>query len=349
MKRAILFVVFFLLLAEPISMSNTRNSSIGIFLDSARTSPEGFANTAGGEANIQSTTFALTLSRLVDHEVNSTLDILLYYQRSQNSDGGFGLNPISNSTWDDTISAVQGLLELNLNDTQLSQWEISNYLNVTANQLFYTHSIVNNQTVITNNDLTLDLIIKWREYIISSILIGVIPPIPNVFLGSVLKSFQLANGSYSTFNLAVHSIKLLDLIAQQPNDVDLSSKFIRAYATTDGLFSSSLNGPPNLESTFHALEALDKLGRLQDLDQKREIILKILDQQKSESGFSDINSDVVTIEDTWLAINILTILESLDELLRPDVLQTQGFVSVDFVIVIGNILLISLLLRRKVQ
>ena len=59
--------------------------------------------------------------------------------------------------------------------------------------------------------------------------------------------------------------------------------------------------------------------------------------------------DIVSIEDTWYAINILRILESLDELLRPDVLQTQGFVPFNYLASFSSILLISVLVRRKFQ
>lgn len=349
LKRAVLLLFISILLIQPFTLAKTRNSSVKAFLDITRRSPEGFADTESGEVNIQSTTYALDISRIINYDVNNTLDILLYYQRSQNDDGGFGSDPNSNSTWEDTVSAVQGLLELNINNTQLSKWQISDYLNVTADQLFYSYSIVNNQTQINNNDLTLDLIIKWKEYIYASYIIGVIPAIPNVFLNSALKSLQLTNGSYSNFNLAVHSIKLLNLIAQQPEELELSSKFIRAYAVSDGLFSPTLNGSANLEATYHAIDALDKLGKLGELDQKREIILKILEQQKSDSGFSDLNSDQVTLEDTWYAIHILSLLDSLDELLRPDVLQTQGFIPLHFLPFLSSLTIMTLFVRRKIQ
>lgn len=317
-------------------------------LDDVRLSPEGFANTPLDEVNIEITTKVLSISRLINYEVNNTLDILLYYQRSQNEDGGFGLNPDTESSWETTVTAIQGLVDLKINSSQLSTWNIDKYLNSSATELFYTYIIENNQTIIKNNDLTVSLIKKWGEYIRSSILIKVIPPIPNVFLGAELKSFQLSNGTYSSFEAAIQTVKLLSFLAQEPEDDELASKFIRAYATTNGMFSSVLQGTPNLEDTYNAIEALNDLGKLRELESQKEIILKILDLQKADSGFTDIGSTVVTVDATWYAINILWLLDSLDQLASPDVLQTQGFVGIG---IISSLIGISIILsiRRKAR
>ena len=340
-----LIIIITLIFASP-SIAKTRQASVRNMLDEVRLSPEGFANTPLDEVNIDTTTKVLSISSLINYEVNNTLDILLYYQRSQNEDGGFGLKPDTQSTWETTVAAVQGLVELKINASQLSAWRIDEYLNTTASDLFYSIAIENNQTVIKNNDLTLNLIIKWGEYILSSVLIGVIPAIPNIFLGSQLKSFQLSNGTYNSFETAIQSIRLLNLLAQVPNNVELASKFIRAFATSNGLFSSMLQGTPNLKDTYDAIHALNGLGKLTELENKKSIILKILDLQISDSGFTDIGSTDVTVNATWYAINILFLLDSLDQLLSPDVLQTQGFVGIEFYISITGVVSIVVIRRR---
>ncbi|MCE7737259.1 MAG: hypothetical protein GPJ54_20390 [Candidatus Heimdallarchaeota archaeon] len=348
MRNKIIYILFIILLFASPSYAKTRNASVHNFFDEVRLSPEGFANSISDEVNIDISTKVLAISRLVDYEVNNTLDILLFYQRSQNEDGGFGENPEAESSWDTTVTAIQGLIELNVNSSQLATWKIDQYLNTSANELFYSTVIENNQTVIKNNDLTIDLIKKWGEYIRSSILIKVIPPIPNVFLGSELKSLQLSNGTYNNFEAAIQTVGLLAMLAQEPEDAELASKFIRAYATSNGMFSSTLNDPPNLKATYEAINALNSIDKLGELENKKEIILKILDLQKADSGFTDIASTEVNVSSTWYAINILWLLDSLDELLSPDVLQTQGFVGIGLISpIIGIVSFIFI--RRKLK
>ncbi|MHA2098262.1 MAG: prenyltransferase/squalene oxidase repeat-containing protein [Candidatus Kariarchaeaceae archaeon] len=344
-KGFTLLILVFVLIISSVS-ARTRNDSVETYLDQIRLTQEGFANSPSEAVGIQSTTRALTISRLLNHRVNNTLDILLFYQRSQNEDGGFGADPKDDSNWEATISGIQGLWELRVNNTYLSQWKINEYLNATAVDLFYYETVENNQTRLKNTNLNLDLIVKWREYIFASILIGVIPPIPNIFLGSELKSYQLANGTYSTFEIAVQSIQLLNLIGQVPDKPELSTKFILAYAASDGLFSSTLNGSSTLQDTYYAIDTLDQLGRLSELSQRNKIILKILDLQKPNSGFTDINSNQVTLESTWYAVNILALLDSLEELALPDVLMTEGFVSFNSMLYFG-IIIFGISLRRK--
>ena len=338
-------IIIFLFTSNSI-IAKSRDASVQNMLDDVRLSPEGFANTPFAEVDIEVTTKVLSISRLINYEVNNTLDILLYYQRSQNEDGGFGLNPDTKSTWEMTVTAIQGLIDLKINSSQLSSWNIDKYLNSSATELFYSVVIENNQTITKNNHLNVSLIKKWREYIIASILIKVIPPIPNVFLGAELKSFQLSNGTYNNLEAAIQTVKLLSLLSQEPEDAELASKFIRAYATTDGMFSSVLQGTPNLEDTYNAIEALDGLGKLNELDNQKEIILKILDLQKADSGFTDVGSTEVTVDATWYAINILWLLESLDQLDSPDVLQTQGFVGIGFISSIIGISIIIIIGRK---
>jgi prenyltransferase beta subunit len=345
LNKAVIVLSLIFILSTGSVTGRSRNSSIENYLEDLRLTPEGFANTISDEIEIHSTTKALTITRLLNHEVKDELDILLYYQRSQNENGGFGSNPEAESNWDATVSAIHGLWELSVNSTYLATWEIDHYLNATAVDLLFYEAIENNQTILKTHDLTLDLIVKWNDYILSSIIINVIPAIPNVFLGFELRSLQLSNGSYSTFDLAVNSINLLTLIGQVPDAPELSSKFIRAYATKDGMFSSKLNGTSNLRDTYNAVLALDQLGRINELTNRKKIILKILEHQKPNSGFSDINQDKVTLESTWYAVKILSLLDAIDELLVPDVLQTEGFVHTSFFVYILSIVLITNLRR----
>ncbi|MFV2016242.1 MAG: hypothetical protein ACC656_12485, partial [Candidatus Heimdallarchaeota archaeon] len=60
----------------------------------------------------------------------------------------------------------------------------------------------------------------------------------------------------------------------------------------------------------------------------------------------DIGSTDVTVNATWYAINILFLLDSLDQLLSPDVLQTQGFVGIEFYISIIGVVSIVVIRRR---
>ena len=74
-------------------MARTREASIENFLDELRINEDGYANIPGGEVNISSTAEALEISNILNFKVNNSLDILLFYQKSQNDSGGFSKMP----------------------------------------------------------------------------------------------------------------------------------------------------------------------------------------------------------------------------------------------------------------
>jgi len=84
LKVRYIYPVFILLLLTSPTFAKSRNASIENMLEDVRVSPGGFANTPTQDINLESTTKALTISRLIGYEVNSTLDILLYFLNKEN-------------------------------------------------------------------------------------------------------------------------------------------------------------------------------------------------------------------------------------------------------------------------
>ncbi len=347
-KKVISIFLLLLLIAYPTS-ARTRQKGVENFLDQLRISVNGYSNTPNAEINVSTNALALEVSSLLNINVNNTLDILLFYQKSQNSDGGFGRYPLKNSTWEDTINAVQGLkyLDNEVNRTQIKNWKISNYLNNTAKTILYTNVTRNNQTIIVPMNITNVIAQKWYEFISSSFQIGFYPNIESEFIIQQLQSKQYANGTYPDLMTAVESIHLLTLLNSQPRDPDLASKYIRAYIQENGAFSFEHIGTPSINATFFAVRALYELNDINEIDTKNELLLFVLNQQVTNSGFHENGQKAATLKNTWKAIMILFFLNSLKELLSPDVIQTEGFIPVDLLGVISATLFVTLLRRFK--
>ncbi len=344
-KIQILFLILIIITSSQVN-ARTRENSVENFIKDTRIDSTGFADTPKVAVTITSTTLALDISDLINYEVNNTLDILLNFQQSHNDDGGFGSKPDTISTWKDSVSAIQGLNYLRLNSSILYNWNIFQYLNNSVNSNLYKDVSVGNDTIKFPIDLNQDIIRIWREYIISSYLIGIIPTIPTEFLINQLKAFQFSNGTYNSFHIAVETVILLSIFNDQPDQPEFASKFIRAYAQSNGAFSTDIQGTSTINATYRAMVALQALNRLFELEYQDAIARFILNQQLQNSGFKEVNSDEVTIQDTWIALTSLLILNRLDELKSPDVLQTHGFISIDifWIVIPINIIIFR---RRK--
>ncbi len=324
-------------------------------MDTLRVQEEGYSNVVGGEVNVSATADALEIAAYLNFEINNSLDILHYYQKSQNEDGGFGPYPETNSTWISTIRAVSGLNFMNnvINQSQIQNWKIHDYLNDTSSDLLYTNITRNNESIIVPYNLTIPVIETWYQFLYASFQLGFNIEFDHNYLVYNLKNMQYPNGSYYSFDEAVWSVRLLNLLGEKPSDFDLSAKYIKAFIQNNGVFSNEINGTTSIYATYEAVSTLYDLGVLQWVTETRyletldEIIVFILNLQNTNSGFHEVGRTESTLKDTWMAIKILYWLESLDELLSPDVLQTEGFIGLSIIYPAFALVLIPLWRRRS--
>ncbi|RMG42381.1 MAG: hypothetical protein D6732_01175 [Methanobacteriota archaeon] len=327
--RPFLFLFASFLLVSHIlypTLAITKQESVEKFLETVRINDKGFANVPGGEVTISHTSMALQISNYLGFEVNNTLDILLFFQESQNEDGGFGSKPFTNSSWDETYHAIKGLALLDLNSSKLAEWNIYNYVNTTATAVLYEEKINGNETALVPRELTVGLIWKWIQFIEMTIGIGVVPALPFQSLTQWLTDMQFNNGSYIDLKTAIFSNILLSMLGRSPRDLELASKYIRAHQTSNGAFAWDENGSATLNATYYAILALDNMGQIGKLEYKESIVNFIINLQKPRSGFGEVGKEA-NVEDTLKAIEILRILDKISELIAPEVLLTEGFVS----------------------
>lgn len=311
-----------------------------------RLSPNGFADTPSGSVNVESTQLVLDIKTTLQLEINNSLDVLLFFQSSQNTDGGFGSAESGDSNWESTIAAVNGLQKLELNSSTIGQWTIFTYLNITMMDLLYNETQLGNTTTITPLTLNLSTMQIWNQYILASLQLGAFPTIPADYLKTELQGLQYANGTYEGFELATNSIILLALLGLQPLEVDLASKFIRAYKSSDGAFSNNLDTKATLRATLMAIQSMVSLDRIWEIDRIDILLQFVLNRQRANSGFGEAGNQFATVKSTWQAVEILKALFALDELDSPEVLQTEGFIpfqSIGF----GLIVITFVAKRRK--
>lgn len=338
MRRILGIFVLCLLVTTSVS-ARTRVSSIYNFLDQVRLSDQGFANTLQDTISVQSTSEVIQIAGIINYKLDNPEDVILYFQNSQNQDYGFGLNPSSSSDLSSTIDAISGLTQLGVNSTKLDAWNVASYINSTAYSELFTQKQQNNMTIYEMNNLTIPMLHLWYEYLNSMFLLNVIPQVPFTTLTNKILDLQMENGTYSSFEYAIYSILVLKLLGFVPWDVELSTLYLIAHIQDDGLFSTEQIGPSSIEASYLGILALSALNRLYKITTTNEIILNILDLQQPNSGFSDLNSDISSIHYTWYAIQILNLLDAIDELSRPDVLQTNGFLDISLVWIIPFLLL----------
>lgn len=305
--------------------AKTRSASVGTFLDSVRLSSQGFANTPSDVVDIVSTQEALEVKSILNLEVNNSLDVLLFIQSSQNSDGGFGITDDIESSWEGTVAAVQGLITLGYNTSVISRWTIFQYFNVSATSILYDEGQNGNQTILIPKSLTYELLSQWSDYLSISFLLGQIPAVPYEFLTEQILNYQYSNGTYIDLEIATEAIILGSYLGITPIEEELASNFIRAYKTSNA-FSFGLNAQPTLSATLKSVQALSALGRLHEIDDMGKLIQFVLGLQYSNSGFGENGDSSASLISTWRAIKILSILSAITELNAPEVLQTEGFV-----------------------
>lgn len=354
-KRYLSLFILILLISSISTSGRTRQQSVENFLDTLRVPEEGYSNIVGSEVNVSATADALEIAMYLNFEVNNSLDLLHYYQKSQNEDGGFGPMPETNSTWLSTVRAVSGLKSMSsiINQSQIQNWQIHDYLNDTSRDLLYTNITRNNESIIVPHNLTIPIIETWYQFLYASFQLGFYVEFDHDYLVSNLKNMQYPNGSYYSFDQAVWSVRLLTLLGEQPSDYDLSAKYLKAFIQTNGIFSNEINGTTSIYATFEAINALYNMGVLQWVTETRyletldDIIVFILNLQNTNSGFHEVGRAISTLSDTSMAIKILFWLESLDELLSPDVLQTEGFIGLSIVSPLIALVLIPLWRKRS--
>jgi hypothetical protein len=342
LKYQVLTILLILTLFVPVT-ARTRADSVGLFLNQVRVSENGFAETPNGLENILSTTKALQVSNILNLEINQSSNIIHYYQKAQNSDFGFGIVENEESSLLNTVLAIEGLLILGVNSSQLINWKIFEYLNSTITKIVYTD--VNGTAVI--NPLTLETMEAWYQLVWGSILLGSAVTIPAMDLIPKLKAIQYPNGSYFSFEYAQRSMMLLGLLGAEPNDPALAKEYLLAHHIPDSGFASRINGNPTLNATYAALSSLVVVSNLFNLGFIDDLTRLILDLPVASSGFTDFSGNEITVSSTWYAVQILLLLGKIVELYSPDVLQEFGFVNLNIFIFTGAILLLSKMRRLK--
>jgi len=347
MSRRVLLFVFLteLILFAPLETSaRTQLESIKNFLDDNHVGQDGFRNSSEEGVTVSATADALQIANVLSINVNNTLDILYYYQRSQNPDGGFGNTPDLSSDLNTTLAAVRGLGYLPVNWSQLHNWEIFEYYNSSVSKLLFENVSKTTGYIEGMSHLNFQRISLWLDYISVAFSLGYTPTMDSEMMIQELLAMQMSNGSYSSLKLATNVILLLNLLGQEPNDADLATKFILAHVSEGGGFSYSGNGAGSLEASYLGVSALDALGKINSLEYKNALTKFILSLQKSNSGFAQNPTSLSTLHDTKLAVLTLFMLKELDELQAPDVLQTVGFVDYPWLFAI---LPFVLLIRRR--
>jgi len=109
--------------------ARTQLESIENFLDDNHVGR--FLELLWGGVTVRATTDALQIANVLSVKVNNTLDV--YYQSTQNPDGGFGNTPDLNTT----AATVRGLSYLSVNWSQLHNWEIFGYYNTCMIRILY--------------------------------------------------------------------------------------------------------------------------------------------------------------------------------------------------------------------
>ncbi len=345
LSTAVFITITLILTSGNFVSARTQLDSLENFLDLNHSGEDGFRDAPGLPITVSSTADALEVSNILGIEVNNTIDILYFYQRSQNPDGGFGENPDASSNLNTTMEAVRGLKYLPVNSSQLHNWKIFEYVNETASDLLYENVSKTSGYVQGLKSLDAKLMDIWIRYITSSYSLGFFPNLESDAMIQALLDLQLSNGSYSNFRVAANAVVLLDLLGQSPNDPDLATKFLLAHITSKGSFSFTGQGDNSLEATYLGIRALNALDSIWKLNEKDDVTKFVLSLQKSNSGFGRTTSSSPTVHDSWLAVLTLSYLNELDELEAPDVLQTVGFV--DYPWIAGLIPLILLIRRRK--
>jgi len=344
MKYTLSKAIFILLLIMSSMMVEgaTREESIINFIDEMRVEKSGYTNQIGDEVNLKSTVNAMYAKSILKSEINNSLDLLYYFQSLQDETGGFSGDSDSPVNLESTIDAVYGLVYLDVNQSQFSNWKIYQYLNDSSLNLLLTTL----NATISINELTLSNLELWYDYLACSGILGVVPTFPIFELIDEIKKLQYANGSYFSLDHALLSVNILNILGEKPVDSDLAKKYILSHRTSDGAFSDKQNGSSSMEYTRKSLNALRSFMNLNTLDDKSSISRFIFNQQSSRSGLSEVNQIDVTIKSTLDGLLILSYLNELDELRSPDVVQEVGFITFSWISIITPIFL-SVLWRLK--
>ncbi|MDH5400933.1 MAG: hypothetical protein OEZ01_01685 [Candidatus Heimdallarchaeota archaeon] len=330
--------MFFLLVSPNTTFGKTRRDSIILFIDELYRSDGGYADKTVSSSSTDASTFVLMTAALLGYEINNTLDLQHYFQSSQNYDGGFGNNPNNISNWQSTIHSIFGLNILGINASQLSNWRINNFINDTAINTLFNTSL----NPITPVDLNKEIIDLWHDYIYTYSVIGYIPIIPIEFLLSNLLQMQYPNGTYPNLPIAISTINLLNLLGEPVRDVELASEYIRSFADSSGAFSYSREGGASIKATMESVRALQVMGRLDDLEYKRDIVQFLLNQQEASQGIHEVGKEV-DIYATYQAVYTIFVLGYITELNAPDVLESDRFVTFPFI----SMILIPLVWRKR--
>lgn len=342
-----IILIFFILISSSYANARTREKSIQNFLDTLIVNNEGFKMSQNSNVTIFSNELAQEISLYTKYTTNKSSQILYFTQRSQNKDGGFGESPNMISNWNSTINAIKSLQFLHLNKSQLENWDIFNFLNTTMDNYAYNITISNNNTIYNLYPLNQTLLNIWYQYIEASLTINIGPSLNSVFLINEAKNLQYPNGTYPNYFTAFYSIQLLKLLSDKPKDSDLAGKYFIAHQTNNYLFANVLNSTGTLKDSYYAIYALYLLNKLNLLENKNKLIAAILNLQVANNGFKDIFNNNANLLDTWYAIQILKYLNALDELLSPDVLQTQGFINYQVSLILIPLSLFVIVKRRK--
>lgn len=91
-------------------------------------------------------------------------------------------------------------------------------------------------------------------------------------------------------------------------------RYIISLERKEGGFSNSINQPPTLEATYHAIETLKEFNSLDRIDRSIEIKYILSNESKNTIGFVEAKNQIVTLQSTFYAVMSLKNLHKLDEL-----------------------------------
>lgn len=300
-----------------------------------------YIDTSNHTIAIDATYFGISLSDFLRVEY-SIYDIIYFIQSLQDSNYGFSNTLTENTSLDATYYAVQSLLRLGLSAETLKGWRIFEYANNTIAPILYNSS--------RYSSLSVQEIDNIRLFLELSVMLNITVIFPYNALIDALKNLQYTNGTYQSFNVALHSLKLLHLLNQQPRDITGAINFINAFRFNNTGFSSYQDDNIiTITDTYNAIKVLKLLG--ENISFKQRIIDSILKFQHTNGGFAETEtSESTSLKYTYYAYLILLELDGLDQLDQLAFLASTGYLdgfTVPIAILLLAMLGIATLLQRK--
>ncbi len=342
---------FLALLLSPVSAASTKRDALLDYVSSLQVSDSGFQDTSSGSVTIEATADASMIYLLLGESVDYKNELIYYIQRCQSENGGFSATPGTSPSLEMTFHAIRAIQALELNQSwingNIDRWKILNYTLAAFNESYEA-------LIFPTSDDLYDFTITELDALYSLIYISsfleTIPSFNVTYVTLSLVNLQYSNGSYSSFDIATRSIKTIFLIndlfggyfALAPSSSEGAITFINAFKEEEGGYSNTLNGDSTLTSSYQAVSTIKLFTPSYEDPLTSSFVLA---KQSQTGGF--LSGESPSVKNSWMAISCLFYLDSIGELLAPNIPQTEGFVLLPIINVYAIIALIIIRLKRR--